>query len=126
LPWYQDLFKPIARSRSQGTTWDPETRQLHSIVDSNFSDSLQQDPIYDLTNSSAGLLSSFSNDKTSIQFDVPVNDGSSLGFHKDTDSISTFRSVARSVLKKRKAPLALLKLLLQLPPSPLISLLDLL
>jgi hypothetical protein len=48
LPWYLDLFKPIARSRSHGTTWDPKTRQLTSVLDSNFNDTLQQDPIYDL------------------------------------------------------------------------------
>jgi hypothetical protein len=58
LPWYQELFKPIARARSQGTTWDPETKQLHSVIDSNFTDSLQLDPIYDLTHSTGALLSS--------------------------------------------------------------------
>jgi hypothetical protein len=28
LPWYLDLFKPIARARSHGTTWDPTTYRL--------------------------------------------------------------------------------------------------
>jgi hypothetical protein len=83
--WYLDLFKPIARARS------------HSILDSNFNDTLQQDPLYDLANSAAALLST-----TTIEFDIPVNDSLSLGFHKDSDSISTFRSTARSVLKKKK------------------------
>jgi hypothetical protein len=106
LPWYQELFKPIARSRSQGTTWDPSTRQLHSLVDSNFADTLQQDPLYDLTNSDAGLLSAFHNEENRVQFDIPVNDGSSLGFFKDTDSITTFRSTVKSVLKKKKSPSA--------------------
>jgi hypothetical protein len=96
-PWYLDLFKPVARARSQGTTWDPTTKQINSVLDSNFTKTLQLDPIYDLTNSSAALLSS-----TTIQFDVPVNDGMSIGFYKDSDSISTFRSNARSALKKKK------------------------
>ncbi len=38
LPWYLDLFKPVARSRSHGTSWDPVTRQITSLMDSNFSD----------------------------------------------------------------------------------------
>jgi hypothetical protein len=86
LPWYLNLFKPIARARSHRTTWDPTTRQLNSIIDSNFTDTLQQDPLYNLTNSAAALLA-----MTTIQFDIPVNDGMSLGFYKDTDSISTLQ-----------------------------------
>ncbi len=58
LPWYLDLFKPVARSRSQGTSCHPVTRQLTSIMDSKFSDTLQQDSLYDLTESTAALLSS--------------------------------------------------------------------
>jgi hypothetical protein len=73
-PWYLDLFKPIARSRSHGTTWDPSTRQLTSIVDINLIDSLKQDPLYDLTNSSAALLSSSQRtDGTSIVNSVTFN-----------------------------------------------------
>jgi hypothetical protein len=105
LPWYLELFKPIARARSQGTTWDPTTKQLTSIMDSNFTDTLQQDPIYDLTESSPGLLSTLTSANEQfdapIAFDVPINDGASLGFYKDTDSLSTFRSTVRSVLKKK-------------------------
>jgi hypothetical protein len=96
-PWYLDLFRPIARARSHGTTWDPTTRQLPSILDSNFTNTLQQDPSYNLTNSTAALLST-----TTIEFDIPVNDGLSLGLYKDSDPISTFHSTARSVLKKKK------------------------
>jgi hypothetical protein len=70
---------------------------LNSIIDSNFTDTLQQDPLYDLTNSAAALLAT-----TNIQFDIPVQDGMSLGFYKDSDSISTFRSTARSALKKKR------------------------
>jgi hypothetical protein len=55
LPWYLELFKPVARSRSLGTTWDPSTRQLTSSLDSNFNDSLKQDPLYNLSNSDAAL-----------------------------------------------------------------------
>jgi hypothetical protein len=44
----------------------------------------------------AALLSS-----TTIQFYIPTNDGISLGFYKDSNSISTFRSTARSALKKK-------------------------
>jgi hypothetical protein len=69
-------------------------------------DSLLLDPIYDLTNSTGALLSSIPNTDTAISFDVPVNDRSSLGFYKDTDSISTFRSIARSALKKKKNQLS--------------------
>jgi hypothetical protein len=75
-------------------------------MDSNFSETLQQDPVYDLTESTAALLSSNvsssnSSVNASINFDVPIHDGASLGFYKDMDSISTFRSKARSVLKKK-------------------------
>jgi hypothetical protein len=106
-PWYLELFKPTARARSLGTSWDPNTRQLTSALDSTFTDSLNQDPIYDVTNSTAALLSSYQNKDdstihTSIAFDVPITDGASLGFYKDTDSISTFRSNVRSALKKKK------------------------
>jgi hypothetical protein len=45
----------------------------------------------------AALLST-----STIQFDIPINDGMSLGFYKDTDSILTFCSTARSALKKKK------------------------
>jgi hypothetical protein len=111
LPWYLDLFKPIARSRSQGTTWDPNTKQLKSIMDSNFTETLQQDPLFDLTESSAGLLSLFTAGNTTfdapITFEIPINDGVSLGFYKENDSISTFRSTVRSVLKKKgKIPIS--------------------
>jgi hypothetical protein len=109
LPWYLDLFKPVARARSQGTSWDPTTRQITSLLDSNFTETLALDPLYDLTNSDAALLSSSA---TSIDIDVPSSDGISLGFYKDTDSISTFRSAARSALKKKKEkknPLELLQ-----------------
>jgi hypothetical protein len=99
LPWYLDLFKPVARARSQGTSWDPTTRQITSLLDSNFTETLALDPLYDLMNSDAALLSSSA---TSIDIDVPSSDGISLGFYKDTDSISTFRSAARSALKKKK------------------------
>jgi hypothetical protein len=66
-----------------------------------------QDPLYDLTNSDATLLSAYltnsnSSANTSIDFEVPTNDGISLGFYKDTDSISTFRSTACSALKKKR------------------------
>ncbi len=91
LPWYLDLFKPVACSRSHGTSWDPVTRQITSLMDSNFSDTLQQDPLYDLTESTAALLSSQ---------DITSN-SSSIGFYKDTDPIGTFRSNVRSVLKKK-------------------------
>jgi hypothetical protein len=37
-----------------------------------------------------------------VTFDVPINDGTSLGFYKDNDSISTFCSNVRSALKKKK------------------------
>ncbi len=104
LPWYLDLFKPRARSRSQGITWDPETKQLTSLLDYNFNDTLQQDPLYDLTDSSAGLLSSSaaaaSMIENSIIFDIPT-DGGSFGLNKETDSISTFRSAAQGVLEKK-------------------------
>jgi hypothetical protein len=74
-------------------------------MDSNFTDTLQQDPIYDLTESSPGLLSTLTSANEQfdapIAFDVPINDGASLGFYKDTDSLSTFRSTVRSVLKKK-------------------------
>jgi hypothetical protein len=105
LDWYLDLFKPIARSCSQGMSWDPNTKQITSIIDSNFTETLQQDPHYDLTDSTAGLLSSFTTtslvaDKP-VTFEIPSSDGVSLGFFKDTDSISTFRSTARSALKKK-------------------------
>jgi hypothetical protein len=103
LPWYQDLFKPLARSRSNGTTLDPDTRQITSVTDSNFTETLQQDPLYDLTYSSAALLSSSTinlPDGNSFVFEVPNTDGSSLRF--DTDSISTFRSTVRSAFKKKK------------------------
>jgi hypothetical protein len=104
LPWYLDLFKPLARTRSLGTTWDPATKQLTSILDSNFTDTLQQDPLYDLTDSTAALISNYpSSTSTSIVFDIPVQDGTSIGFYKDTDSISTFRSNVRSVLKKKNS-----------------------
>ncbi len=73
LPWYLDLFKPATRSRSQGTSWGPTTRQITSLLDSNFSETLMQDPLYDLTNSDAALLSA-----------------------------STFRSTACSALKKKR------------------------
>jgi hypothetical protein len=109
LPWYLDLFKPVARARSQGTSWDPTTRQITSLLDSNVTETLALDPLYDLTNSDAALLSSSA---TSIDIDVPSSDGISLGFYKDTDSISTFRSAARSPLKKKKEkknPLELLQ-----------------
>jgi hypothetical protein len=33
LHWYLDLFKPMAHSRSQGTTWDPTTKQITSLLD---------------------------------------------------------------------------------------------
>jgi hypothetical protein len=79
-------------------TWDPETKQITSIVDSNFTETLQQDPHYDLTESSAGLLSSFETSSSEAEkpviFEVPPSDGVSLGFFKDTDSISTFHSTA--------------------------------
>jgi hypothetical protein len=105
LPWYLDLFKPLARSRSQGAMWDPETKQLTSITDSNFMDTLQQDLLYDLTESSAGLLSSFATTTSSadkpIIFEIPAADRVSLGFYKDTDSISTFCSTACGALKKK-------------------------
>ncbi len=103
LPWYQDLFKSLARSRSNGTMWDPDTRQITSLTDSNFTETLQQDPLYDLTNSSAALLPSSSttlSGDNSFVFEVPKTDGSSLRF--DSDSISTFRSTVRSALKKKK------------------------
>jgi hypothetical protein len=62
--------------------------------------------MYDLTNSTAGLLSISQNDygtpTNSVLFEVPATDGISFGFNKDNDSISTFRSTARSVLKKKK------------------------
>ncbi len=107
LPWYLDLFKPTARARSLSTTWDPTTRQLTSILDSNFTDTLLQDPLYDLTNSAAAFLSASQNEggisnNTSIIFDVPITDGTSIGFYRDNDSISTFRSKTRSALKKNK------------------------
>jgi hypothetical protein len=100
LPWYLELFKPVARSRSQGTTWDPSTRQITSLLDSNFNETLQHDPLYDLTNSSAALLSSTTDGTwlNPITFDIPQNEGSSLRFYNDSDSISTFRSTVRSAL----------------------------
>jgi hypothetical protein len=106
-PWYLDLFKPTARSRSHGTTWDPTTKQITSLLDTNFTDTLLLDPLYDLSNSNAGLLSAYPSanynpGNTSISFEVPITDGASMGFYKDGDSISTFRSIAKSVLKKRK------------------------
>jgi hypothetical protein len=124
LPWYLELFKPLARTRSQGTIWDPETKQLTSITDSNFTDTLQQDLLYGLMDSSAGLLSSFATatptTENPVIFEIPMTDGASLGFFKDSDSISTFRSTARSALKKKgKIPLALYKLS---PQPPLIRL----
>jgi hypothetical protein len=36
-----------------------------------------------------------------VIFEIPASDGASLGFFKDADSISTFRSTARSALKKK-------------------------
>jgi hypothetical protein len=69
-------------------------------------ETLQQDPLYDLTNSSAALLSSSSttlSGDNSFVFEVPKTDGSSLRFN--TDSISTFRSTVRSALKKKKKTL---------------------
>jgi hypothetical protein len=100
--WYLDLFKPLARARRQGTSWDPTTRQLTSVVDSNFTETLQMDQLYDLTDSSAGLISEYSpGADNQIIIDIPANNGTSLGFYKDTDSISTFRSTVRSVLKKK-------------------------
>jgi hypothetical protein len=105
LPWYLELFKPVARPRSQGTTWDPSTRQITSLLDSNFNETLQQDPLYDLTNSSAALISSSTDGNlttNSFTFDIPKNDGASLRFYSDSDSISTFRSTVRSALKKKK------------------------
>jgi hypothetical protein len=106
LPWYLDLFKPMARARSLSTTWDPSTKQLTSILDSNFTDTLLQDPLYDLTNSAAAFLSASQNESgisnNSITFDVPISDGTSIGFYRDNDSISTFRSKTRSVLKKKE------------------------
>jgi hypothetical protein len=70
--WYLDLFKPLARARRQGTSWDPTTRQLTSVVDSNFTETLQMDQLYDLTDSSAGLISEYSpgadNQKLSLIF----------------------------------------------------------
>jgi hypothetical protein len=99
LPWYLELFKPAARARSQGTSWDPTTQQITSLLDSNFAEALALDPLYDLTNSNAALLSTSA---TSIDIEVPARDGISLRFYKDSDSISTFQSTARSVLKKKK------------------------
>jgi hypothetical protein len=43
-PWYLDLFKPTARSRSHGTTWDPTTKQITSLLDTNFTGTLLLDP----------------------------------------------------------------------------------
>jgi hypothetical protein len=106
-PWYLDLFKPTAHSRSHGTTWDPTTKQITSLLDTYFPDTLRLDPLYDLSNSNAGLLSAnpSANDNlenTSISFEVPLPDGASMDFYKDGDSISTFRRIAKSVLKKKK------------------------
>jgi hypothetical protein len=99
-----DWFKPTARAHSLGTTWDPATKQITSTLDANFTDTLIQDPLYDLTNSYAALLSSDTNfaSNNAILIDVPNNDGSPLGFYRDTDSISTFRSAVKSVLKRKK------------------------
>jgi hypothetical protein len=76
-------------------------------VDTNLIDSLKQDPLYNLTNSSAALLSSSQHTDgnsimNSVTFDIPSNDGASLGFYKDSDSLSTFRSNVRSILKKKR------------------------
>jgi hypothetical protein len=106
-PWYLDLFKPTARSWSHGTTWDPTTKQITSLLDTNFTDTLLLDPLYDLSNSNTVLLSAYPSannnlGNTSISFEVPLTDGASMGFYKDGDSISTFRSIAKSVLKKKK------------------------
>jgi hypothetical protein len=85
-PWFLDLFKPIARACSQGTSWDPKTKQITSLLDSNFNNTLKQDPLNDLTNSSAALLSSYSptistlSANNSIVFDIPKTDESSLRF----------------------------------------------
>ncbi len=100
-PWFLELFKPTARARSHGTTWDTTTRQITCLLDTNFADTLLSDPLYDLSGSDAALLSTLASTSnapgnTSISFDVPITDGASLGFYKETDSISTFRSVAKS------------------------------
>jgi hypothetical protein len=106
-PWFLELFKPTARARSHGTTWDTTTRQITCLLDTNFADTLLSDPLYDLSGSDAALLSTLASTSnapgnTSISFNVPITDGASLGFYKETDSISTFRSVAKSALKKKK------------------------
>jgi hypothetical protein len=106
-PWFLKLFKPTARARSHGTTWDPMTRQIASLLDTNFADTLLSDRLYDLSGSDAALLSTLASTNneqgnTSISFDVPITDGASLGFYRESDSISTFRSVAKSALKKKK------------------------
>jgi hypothetical protein len=47
------------------------------------------------------LPPAISSANASIIFDVPINDGASIGFYKVTDSISTFRSNVRNALKKK-------------------------
>jgi hypothetical protein len=102
--WYLTQFTEEAKFRHRSSVWDPDTRQLFSLDELAIANNIYEDDDLNCTEEPTAIRPATTGNPD-IEVSVPQVVANSItpDIYKDSDSVSTFRSI-RNMNQKRSTP----------------------